>query len=70
MANFEEMKAAGVIAREELVELFASMKPAEQTGAQMFVDWLRKNYLSAGYKQLLSSKYAGALSTIPTLKKE
>ena len=68
--SWEEMAAAGMVAREEFVAVFEGMKPAEQKGAQILVDWVRKHFKSAGYKQLLSTKYSGLLTTIPTLEKK
>lgn len=68
--SFEEMMAAGGVARAEFAEVFAGMKPNEQKAVQVTVDWVRKHFKSSGYKQLLSTKYGGLLTTIPTLEKE
>lgn len=67
--TFEEMQAAGVVAREEFEKIFAGLSKAEQKGVRVFVDWARNNYKKAGYKQLLSTKYGGLISTIETLEK-
>ena len=68
--SWEEMAAAGDVARKEFVTIFEGMKPAEQKGVQLTVDWIRKHFKSAGYKQLVAPKYQGLMSTIPTLVKE
>lgn len=68
--GFEEMQAAGVVAREEFPKIFKGMSAGEKKGAQTVLDWIRKHYLNAGYKQLLSTRYEGLLTTIPTLEKE
>ncbi len=67
--SFEEMQAAGITARAEFEKIFKGLNKAEQKGAQVLVDWVRKNFKTAGYKQLLSTKYSGLLTTIPTLEK-
>jgi hypothetical protein len=66
---FEDMQAAGVVAREEFEKIFKGMSAAEKKGAQILVDWVRKSYKKAGYKQLLSTKYGGLITTIATLEK-
>ena len=67
--SFEEMNAAGVVARKEFEKIFKGLNASEKKGAQVVVDWVRKNFKTAGYKQLLSTKYSGLLTTIPTLEK-
>lgn len=67
--SFEDMQAAGVVARDEFEKIFKGMSKAEQKGVQVLVDWVRKSYKKAGYKQLLSTKYGGLITTITTLVK-
>ena len=66
---FEEMNAAGIVAREEFVKIFKGLSASEKKGVQVTVDWVRKNFKTAGYKQLISTKFGGLLTTIPTLEK-
>ncbi len=64
----DEMMAAGAVARKEFEKIFKGLSKAEQKGAQVVIDWVRGSYKKAGYKQLLSTRYGGLLTTIATLE--
>ncbi len=66
--GYEEMQAAGAVARKEFEKIFKGLSAAEKKGAQVVIDWVRGSYKQAGYKQLLSTRYGGLLSTVATLE--
>jgi hypothetical protein len=56
--DVNKMDAAAAVAADELKQIVAAMSPDEYKGALALVGWLKKHYLSAGYKRLNRSLLA------------